>query len=115
MPLINSKIELDRSSSKNCIISEISITPRIPANPNANPPVQKLAAINNAKPYVLVVGFSINNNIKFLEIIKQGFKRTIFWNTYTSEITTQTKSNNLEYLTDPTFRNINSVCYFIQE
>ena len=50
---------------------------------------------------------SINDNIKFLENIKQGFKRTISWNKYRSEITTQTKNNYLDYLIDPTFRKIN--------
>ena len=35
--------------------------------------------ITNTKLYVLVVTFSINYNIKFLENIKQGFKRTISW------------------------------------
>ena len=48
----------------------------------------------------------INDNIKFLENMKQGFRRTISWNKYRSEIITQTKSN-LDYLIDPTFRNIN--------
>ena len=50
---------------------------------------------------------SIDDNIKFLENIKQGFKRTISWNKYRSEITTQSKNNNSRYLIDPTFRNIN--------
>ena len=45
--------------------------------------------INNAKLYIPVVTLSINNNIKFLENIKQGFKRTISWSKYRSEITTQ--------------------------
>ena len=63
--------------------------------------------ITSTKLYVPVVNFSINDNIKFLENIKQGFKRTILWNKYRSEITTQTKNNNLDYLIDPTFRNIN--------
>ena len=63
--------------------------------------------INNAKIYVPVVTFSVNDNIKFLENIKQVFKRTISWNKYRPEITTQTKNNNLDYLIDPTFRNIN--------
>ena len=57
--------------------------------------------------YVPVVALSINDNINFLENIKQGFKRTISWNKCRSEITTQTKNNNLGYLIDPTFRNIN--------
>ena len=33
--------------------------------------------INNPKLYVPVVTLSINDNIKILENIKQGFKRTI--------------------------------------
>ena len=48
-----------------------------------------------------------NDNTKILENIKQGFKRTVFWNKNRSEITAQTKNNNLYYLIDPTFRNIN--------
>ena len=59
------------------------------------------------KLYVQVATLSVNNNNKFFENIKQGFKRTISWNKYRSEIITQTKNNNLDYLTDPTFRNIN--------
>ena len=62
--------------------------------------------INNAKLYVLVVTLSINDNIEFLEI-KQGFKRTISWNKYRSELITQPENNNLAYLIDPTFRNVN--------
>ena len=82
------------------MVKRISITPRIAGNPRANPPIQDRKArqttgatfqINNAKPYVPVVTLSINDNIKFLENIKQGFKRTISWNKYRSEITTQPK------------------------
>ena len=63
--------------------------------------------INNAKLYFPVVTLSINDNIKFLENIKQGFKSIISWNKYRSEITTQPKNNNLDDLIDHTFRNIN--------
>ena len=60
MSLINCEIEYDLPWSKECILSEISITFKIPANPNTNPPVQEVAAmqtteavsqINNAKLY----------------------------------------------------------------
>ena len=61
----------------------------------------------STKLYAPVATLSINHNIKFLENIKQGFKRTISCNKYRSKITTQTKDNNLDYLTDPSFRNIN--------
>ena len=47
-----------------------------------------------------------NDNNRFLENIKQGFKRTISWNKHKSEVTTQTTNDNLGYLIDPTF-NIN--------
>ena len=63
--------------------------------------------INNVELYVPVVTLSINDNIKFLENIKQRFKRTISWNKYRSEITIQSKNSNLDYLIDPTFKNIN--------
>ena len=49
---------------------------------------------------------SINDYIKFLENIKLGFK-IISWNKYRSETTTQSKNNNLDYLIDATFSNIN--------
>ena len=57
--------------------------------------------------YLPVVTLSTNDNILFLENIKQGFARTISWIKCRSEITTQTKNNNLDYLIDLTFRNIN--------
>ena len=63
--------------------------------------------ITSTKLYVSLVTFPINDNIKFLENIKQGFKRTISWSKYRSEIITHAKNNNLDYLIDPTFTNIN--------
>ena len=63
--------------------------------------------ITSTKLYVPVVTWFANYNIKFSENIKQGFKRAISLNKYRSEITTQLKSNSLDYLIDPTFRNIN--------
>ena len=84
--VINGEIELDLKWTRNCVISEISRTAAVTENLNANPPDQPVAPtqttgatfqINNAKLYVPVVTLSINNNIKFLENIKQGPKRTI--------------------------------------
>ena len=70
-------------------ISEISISPGVVGDPDANPPVptaavtQKTGAtleIKNAQLYFPVVALSMKDNIKFSKIIKQGFKRTISWN-----------------------------------
>ena len=45
LPLINCEIELDLPWSKECIISEISITSAVPGNQNANPPVPDVSAV----------------------------------------------------------------------
>ena len=42
---------------------------------------------------MLVVTLSTKDNINFLEQLKSGFKRTINWNKYRSEMTNQTKFN----------------------
>ena len=63
--------------------------------------------INNARLYVPVATLSINDNIKFLWNINQGFKRTIYWNKYRFERKTQSQNNNLDFLIDPKFRNTN--------
>ena len=34
--------------------------------------------------------------------MKQGLKTAISWNKYRSEITTQPKNNNLDFMIDPT-------------
>ena len=47
--------------------------------------------ITSTKLYVSVITLSINDNSKSLGKIKQGFKRTIFWEKHKSEITTQKK------------------------
>ena len=57
--------------------------------------------------YVPVVTLSAENDNKLLEQLKTGFKRAIKWNRYRSEMSNQTKDNNLNYLIDPTFTNVN--------
>ena len=57
--------------------------------------------------YVPVVTLSTENDKKLLEQLRTGFKRTIKWNKYRSEMTNQTKNNNLNYLIDPTFTKVN--------
>ena len=44
--------------------------------------------------------------------MKHGFKRKSSWNKCKSEITTHPKNNNLDYLIDPTFKNINRLFAF---
>ena len=59
------------------------------------------------KLHVPVVTLSTEDDNNFLGQLKSGFKRTIKWNKYRSEMTNQTKTNNLNYLIDPTFNKVN--------
>ena len=84
------------------------------ADYDANLVVRKIDNLENAtfqttdtKLYVPVVTLSKENGIKLLEQLKLGFKRTIKWNKYRSQMTIQPQNNNLNYLIDPTFTNVN--------
>ena len=109
--MIRCEIELDLTWTKNCAISEISRTPEVPRDNPADVALTTGATFqkNNNKLYVPLVALPVNDNINFLKNIKPGFKRRISWNKCRSEITTQPKNNNLDYLIDPTFRNINTL------
>ena len=50
---------------------------------------------------------SKENDIKLLKQLKSGFKRTIKWNKYRSQMTIQPQNNSLNYLIDVTFTNVN--------
>ena len=63
--------------------------------------------ITDTKLYVPVVTLLKENGIKLLEQLKSGFKRTIEWNKYRSQMTVQPQNNNLNYLVDPAFTNVN--------
>ena len=56
---------------------------------------------------VPVVILSAQDNVKLLQQLKTGFKRIIKWNKYRSEMSNQTKNNNLDYLIDLTFIKVN--------
>ena len=62
--------------------------------------------ITDTKLYVPAVNLSKENDTKPLEQLKSGFKRTIKWNKYRSQMTIQS-NNNLNYLIDPIFKNVN--------
>ena len=76
-------------------------------NPATVAPTGLEFKITDIKLYVLVVTLSKENDTKLLEQLKTGFKRTIEWNKYRSQMTVQPQNNNLNYLIDPTFMNIN--------
>ena len=57
--------------------------------------------------YVPIVTLSAEDDNKLLKQLKTGFKKTIKWNKYRSEMSNQNKNNNLNYLIDSTFTNVN--------
>ena len=76
------------------------------ANPAIVPPTGLEFKITDTKVYVPVVNLSKEYDIKLVEQLKWRFKRTIKWNKYRSQMTIQPQ-NNLNYLIDPTFTNVN--------
>ena len=72
-----------------------------------NPPIGLEFQITDTKLYVPVVTLSKENDKKLLEQLKSGFKRTVKWNKYRSQMTIQPRNNNLNYLIDPTFAKVN--------
>ena len=63
--------------------------------------------ITDTKLYVPVVTLLKENDTELLEQLKLGFKRTIKWNKYRSQMIIQPQNNNLNYLIDSTFTNVN--------
>ena len=71
-----------------------------------NPPTGLEFQIKDTKLSAPVVTLSKENDIKLLENLKSGFKRTIKSNKYRLQMTIQNNNNNLNYLIDPTFANV---------
>ena len=113
MPLINCEINLILTWSEKCILTDIptqaagDANPPVEARERIDAPTNATFQIKDTKLYVPVVTLSTEDDNNFLEQLKSGFKRTIKWNKYRSEMTNQTKTNNLNYLIDPTFIKIN--------
>ena len=75
IPLINCEIDLDINWSKRYVIVATAV-----ANKGAK------FSITDRKIYVSVVALSTHDNVKKLEQLKSGFKRTINCNKYQSKI-----------------------------
>ena len=106
---INCEVELILTWFKNCVLINKSTGD---ADYNADPIVYEIDKpedatfqITDTKLYVPVVTSS--KDIKLLEQLKTRFKRTIKSNKYRSQMTIQPQNNNLNYLVDPTFTNVN--------
>ena len=111
IPLINCEVSLTLTWSENCVITSEATRE---ADLDADPPVDEINNPKNAtfkikdtKLYVPVATLSAENNNKLLGELKTGFKKTIKWNKYRSELSNRTKNNNFNCLIDPKFTNAN--------
>ena len=66
------------------------------ADPAIIEPTELKFEITDTKLYVPVATLSKENDIKLLEQLKSGFKRTIKWNKYRSLMTVQRKKKHLK-------------------
>ena len=96
MSLINCEVNLILTWSSTCVIASVMV-----ANQAAT------FAITDTKLYVPVVTLSTQENTKFLQQLKSGFKRVINWNKYLSKPELLAQNPNLNHLVEPSFQGIN--------
>ena len=92
MPLINCEVNLILTWSSTCVITD------------SNGP--GTFAITDTKLYVPVVTLSTQENTKFLQQLKSGFKRVINWNKYLSKPELLAQNPNLNHLVEPSFQGV---------
>ena len=93
MPLINCEVNLILTWSSTCVITD--------SNGAAT------FAITDTKLYVPVVTLSTQENNKFLQQLKSGFKRVVNWNKYLSKPELLAQNPNLNHLVEPSFQGVN--------
>ena len=92
MPLINCEVNLILTWSSTCVLIATNI-------PNQD----ATFSITDTKLYVPVVTLSTQENTKFLQQLKSGFKRVINWNKYLSKPELLAQNPNLNHLVEPSF------------
>ena len=112
MPLINCEVSFILTWSENCVITSMEKRITVKTRRDASP-TGATFKIADTKLYVPVVTLSTENDNNFLKQLKSGFKRTIKWNKYRSEMTNQTKTNHLNHLIDPKLNEVNRLFVFI--
>ena len=96
MPLLKCEINLILTWFKNCLIVSANV-----ANQNAT------FARTDTKLYVPVVTLSTQGNAKLFQQLKSSFKRVINWNKCLSKPELLAQNPNLNYLVEPSFREVN--------
>ena len=95
MPLINCEVNLLLTWSSTCVITNCNGVGTF--------------AITDTKLYAPVVTLSTQENTKFLQQLKSGFKRAINWNKYLSKPELLAQNPSLNHLTEPNFQGVNTL------
>ena len=96
MPLINCEVNLILTWSSTCVIVSTG-----DANQAAT------FAITDTKLYVPVVTLSTQENTKFRQQLKSGFKSVINWDKYLSKPELLAQNPNLNHLIEPRLQGVN--------
>ena len=104
MPLINCEVNLILTWSSTCVLVSTNA-----ANQNAT------FAITNTKLYVPVVTLSTQENTKFLQQLKSGFKRVTNRNKYLSKPDLLAQNQNLKNLVETSFQGVNRLFFLAFE
>ena len=104
MPLINCEVNLILTWSSTCVLIATNI-------PNQN----ATFTITDRKLYVPVVTLSTQENTKFFQQLKSGFKRVINWNKYLSKPELLAQNPNLNHLDESSFQGVNRLFVLVFE
>ena len=96
MSLINCEIDIILTWSANFLISTSTVANQVPTYSGTD-----------TKLFVRVVTLSTQDNAILLHQLKSCFKRTVNWTKYQSKVTIQRQIQYLDYLTDPSFQEVN--------
>ena len=96
MPLINCEVNFILTWSSTCVLIATNIPNQIAT-----------FGISDTKLYIPVVTLSTQENTKFLQQLKSGFKRVINWNKYLSKPELLAQDPNLNHLIEPSFQGVN--------
>ena len=114
--LINSEIELILKYTEDCVLTE-KATREFKAAEDGPPALDEVPAINrpkdlkfsvtDCKSYVPVVTLQIQYQNQLYKNLKAGISIAFKWIKYRPQMINQTVTTNLNFLTDPTFNNVN--------
>ena len=114
--LINSEIELILKWTEDCVLTEKATRefraaedgpPALDGVPAINRPKDLKFSVTDSKLYVPVVTLQTEYQNQLYKELKTGISVDFTWSNNRSQMINQTATNNLKFLIDPTFTNVN--------